>query len=111
MRPVDRLLDAVGLEERRALLPQLHALDELGRGAREEGDQALVLLGVVDHGALEVLGEDVAHHAHGEVGLLEDQARAPAWSDALVEDLVELEEVLQLALEVLALGAVARPCG
>jgi hypothetical protein len=108
---VDRLLDAVGLEERRALLPQLHALDELGRGAREERDQALVLLGVVDHRALEVLGEDVAHDAHGQVGLLEDQARRGRGLHALVEDLVELEEVLQLALEVLALGAVGGRCG
>jgi hypothetical protein len=107
MRPSIAVLDAVGLEERRALLPQLDALDELGRGAREEGDQALVLLGVVDHRALEVLGEDVAHHAHRQVGLLEDQARRGRRLDALVEDLVELEEVLQLALEVLALGAVA----
>jgi hypothetical protein len=32
-----------------------------------------VLLGIVDHRALEVRGEDVAHDADREVGLLEDQ--------------------------------------
>ena len=68
-----------------------------------------MLLGVVDDRALEVRGEDVAHDADGQVGLLEDQVRAP-WSPStrLPSDLVELEQVLHLALEVLALGAVGR---
>ena len=100
--PVDDLLDAVGGEQRRLLLVELDAVDELGRGAREERDEALVLLGIVDDRALEVLGEDVAHDAHREVGLLEDEARRGRLRDALVEHLVQLEEVLQLALEVLA---------
>ena len=65
-----------------------------------------MLLGVVDDGALEVGGEDVAHDPDREVGLLEDEARRGRGLDALLEDLVQLEQVLQLALEVRALGAV-----
>ena len=68
----------------------------------------MVLPGVVDHGALEVLGEDVAHDADREVRLLEDERRGVGLLDAAVEHLVELEEVLQLALEVRALRAVGR---
>ena len=68
-----------------------------------------MLLGVVDDRALEVRGEDVAHDADREVGLLEDQRRARVrLLDALLEHLVELEQVLQLALEVRARGAVRR---
>ena len=72
---------------------------------REERDEPVVLLLVVDDRALEVLGEDVAHDADRQVRLLEDERRRRRGLDALLEDLVELEEVLQLALEVLALGA------
>ena len=68
----------------------------------------MVLLGVVDDRALEVLGEDVAHDADREVGLLEDQRGRRGLLDALLEHLVELEQVLQLALEVRALRAVGR---
>ena len=64
------------------------------------------MLLVVDDRALEVLGEDVAHDAHREVGLLEDERGRLRVLDALDEHLVELEQVEQLALEVLALGAV-----
>ena len=103
---LDRLVDAVGLEQRLLLLPQLDALDQLGGGAREERDQALVLLLVVDDRALEVRGEDVAHDAHRQVGLLEDEIRGDRVLDAFAEHLVQLVQVLQLALEVLALGAV-----
>ena len=66
----------------------------------------MVLLLVVDDRALEVRGEDVAHDAHRQVGLLEDQVRGGRLLDALDEHLVQLVQVLQLALEVLALGAV-----
>ena len=68
----------------------------------------MVLLLVVDDRALEVLGEDVAHDAHRQVRLLEDQRRRRRRLDALLEDLVELEQVLQLALEIRSLGAVRR---
>ena len=85
--------------------PQLDLLDELGRGAREERDQPVVLLLVVDDRALELAGVDVAHDAHREVGLLEDQRRRLGVLDALLQHVVELEQVLQLALEVGALGA------
>src|SRR5918995_236135 len=106
---LDDRLDAVGLEQRLLLgLPQLHAVHELRRGAREERDQPMVLLGVVDDRALEVLGEDVAHDADREVGLLEDQGGRGRLGDALLEHVVELEEVLQLALEVRPLRAVRR---
>ncbi len=68
----------------------------------------MVGLGVVDHGALEVLREDVAHDTDREVGLLEDERGRLGLPHALLEHLVELEQVLQLALEVLAGGAVRR---
>ena len=73
----DRRVDPVGLEQRLAgpWLPQLDALDQLGGGAREERHEPVVLLLVVDDRALEVLGEDVAHDAHRQVGLLEDEVR------------------------------------
>ena len=71
----------------------------------------MVLLLVVDDRALEVGGEDVAHDADREVGLLEDQLRRRRLLDALLQDLVELEQVLQLALEVLRAWRRARRCG
>ena len=72
--PVDDRVDAVGLEQRvLGLVVELDAVDQLGRGAREERHQPVVLPLVVDDRALEVLGEDVAHDTHAEVRLLEDQ--------------------------------------
>src|ERR1700683_3502212 len=103
--PVDRLVHAVGLEQRLRALPQLHALDQLGRGAREERHQPVVLLLIVDDRTLGVRGEDVAHDAHREIGLLEHQIRGRRILHAFVEHLVELVQVLELAFEVLALGA------
>ena len=108
---LDDVLDAVGLEQRRGVLVELDAVDELGRGAREEGHQPVVLLLVVDERALEVGREDVAHDADREVGLLEDELRRGGLLDALLQDLVELEEVLQLALEVRRAWRPRRPCG
>src|SRR6185437_4086699 len=102
----DRLVDAVGLEQRLLLLPQLDALDELGGRAGEERDQTVVLLLVVYDRALEVRREDVTHDAHGQVGLLKDQIRGGRVLDALDQHLVQLVQVLQLAFEILALGAV-----
>ena len=63
-----------------------------------------MLLGVVDHRALEVGGEDVAHDAHRQVGLLEDERRRMALGHALLQHLAELEQVDELALQVGALG-------
>ena len=68
----------------------------------------MVLLGVVDDRALEVGGEDVAHDADRQVGLLEDERRRRRLLDALLQHLVELEQVCELALEVPAGGAVGR---
>ena len=67
----------------------------------------MVRLRVVDDRALEVGGEDVAHDADRQVGLLEDERGRLGLVDALLEHLVELEQVLQLALEVLRACA---PC-
>lgn len=101
-------LDAEALEQGLVLLPQLDAVDQLGRGAREERDEPLVLLLVVDDRALEVVGEDVAHDADREVRLLEGEIRRLRLLDAVAQHVVELEEVLHLALEVLAPGAEGR---
>ena len=98
-------VEAEALEQRLLVLVELDALDQLRAGALEERDEAVVLLLVVDERALEVGAEDVAHDAHGEVGLLEDHRGRGGLGGALAEDLVELEEVLDLALEVLLLGA------
>jgi hypothetical protein len=53
-----------------------------------------------------VLGEDVPHHSYRQVGLLEDEIRGEGILDAFAEHLVQLVQVLQLAFEVLPLGAV-----
>ena len=65
----------------------------------------MVLLGIVDDRALELRRVDVAHDADRQVGLLEDERRCRRLRDALLEHLVQLEQVQQLALEVGALGA------
>ncbi len=64
-----------------------------------------MLLGIVHDRALELGREHVAHDANREVGLLEDQRRRGRLFDALLEHLVELEQVQQLALQIGALGA------
>ena len=75
---------------------------------REKNDtQAVVLLGVIDDRALEFLGVDVAHDADREVGLLEDERRGAALRDSLLEHLVQLEQIQELALEIGALGALS----
>ncbi len=66
----------------------------------------MVLLLVVHDRPLEVGGEDVPHDPHREVCLLEDQLRGGGFLDAFLQHLVELVQVLELALEVLALGPV-----
>src|SRR5690348_15841298 len=68
----------------------------------------MVLLGVVEDRALEVRAEDVALHADREIGLLEDQCRRGRLAHALLQGLVELEQVLQLALEIRPRRAVRR---
>src|SRR5436190_2046939 len=89
----------------RVLVVELEPVEQLRRGPREERLEALVLLLVVHDRALELRAEDVAHHAHREVGLLEDHRGRGRLLRALLEDLVELEEILHLALEVVARGA------
>ena len=68
----------------------------------------MVLLLVVDDRLLELAGEDVARHAHRQVRLLEDHLGRLRLLRALLEHVVELVEVLDLALEVLARGALRR---
>ena len=68
----------------------------------------MVLLGVVDDRALEVRGEDVADDADRQVGLLEHERGRGGLRDALLQHLVELEQVGELALEVGARRAVRR---
>src|SRR5215213_3728054 len=68
----------------------------------------MVLLGIVDHGAVELLGEDVAQHADREVGLLEDHGRGLHLPAALLDDLVQLVQVREVALEVGLRGALRR---
>ena len=67
-----------------------------------------MLLLVVDDRAVELAGEDVARHAHRQVGLLEDHRRGGRLLGPLLEHVVQLVQVLDLALEVLALGALRR---
>jgi hypothetical protein len=68
----------------------------------------VVLLSVVDDRLLELAGEDVPRHAHRQVGLLEHDCRRRDLPRALLKHVVELVEVLDLTLEVLALGALRR---
>ena len=68
----------------------------------------MVLLLVVDDRTLEVLAEDVAHDTDREIRLLEDQRGRRRLPYALLEGFVELEQVLQLALEIRPRGAVRR---
>jgi hypothetical protein len=64
-----------------------------------------VLLLVVDDRGLELALQHVTQHAHREVGLLEDQRRRLDVLRAALEHLVELVQVVDLALEVVLLGA------
>src|SRR5215211_3692249 len=65
----------------------------------------MVLLLVVDDRLLELAREDVARHAHRQVRLLEDHLRRLGFLGTLLEHVVKLVEILDLALEVLALRA------
>ncbi len=64
-----------------------------------------MLLLLVDDRLLELAREDVARHSHREVGLLEDHRGRLRLLPALLEHVVQLVQVLDLALEVLALRA------
>jgi hypothetical protein len=104
-RALQHLLHAVALEQRLVAGVELDALHQLGRGPGEERHQPVVGVLVVDDRALELGGEDVADHAHRQVGLLEDHRRRLGLLHPLLQHLVELVEVAQLALEVDPLGA------
>jgi hypothetical protein len=67
-----------------------------------------VLLGVVDHGAVELLGQHVAQDADREVGLLEDQGGGLDLLGAALHHLVQLVQVVEVALEVALARALCR---
>ena len=90
------------------LLPQLDPLDERGTGPRQERNQSVMLLGVIDDRPLELVREDVAHDAHREIGFLEDQRRSRRLGHTALEHLTELEQVEELALQVGSSGALGR---
>ena len=106
---LDRVLDAVLLEQWLVLVVVvLEPVEQLRRSPREEGLEPVMLLLVVHDRLLELAREDVARHPHRQVGLLEDHLRRLRLLGALLEHVVELVEVLDLALEVLARGALGR---
>ena len=103
---LDRVLDAVLLEERVVLVVVgLEPLEQLRRRPVEEGLEPVELTGVVHDRLLELAREDVARHAHRQVCLLEDHRGRLRLLAALLEHVVELVQVLDLALEVLARGS------
>ena len=99
------LLGAFALEERLGAVVRLDLVDELRRGALEEARHPLVLLLVVDDRLVELGRQDVAKDANREVGLLEDQVRALHLLAAALDDLGQLVEIGEVALEVLLLRA------
>ena len=73
---LDRVLDAVLLEQRLVLVVVgLEPLEQLRRRPVEEGLEPVVLARVVHDRLLELAREDVARHAHRQVGLLEHHRR------------------------------------
>ena len=74
-RRADLLLDAERLHQRLALLVADDALDHVRRGLLQVADDPLVGAVVVDEQPLEVAGEEVAHDAQRQLGLLVDQRR------------------------------------
>ena len=70
-----------------------------------------MLLLVVDDRALELTRVDVAHDAYREVRLLEDERGHRRRLHALLQNVVELEQVLQLTLEISAHWRPRQRCG
>src|SRR4051812_37170049 len=100
---VERLLDVPLLEHALLVLVELDAVGELRRGPLQELRDPLVLLGVVDDRALELLDEDVADDADREVGLLEDHLADVRLVRPLGDHLVEAVQIRDLSREVLLL--------
>jgi hypothetical protein len=86
---------------------ELESVEQLGRRPGEEAHETAMRLLVVHDPALELLGEDVADDPHREVCLLEDHRGRRRLLGPLLDDLVELVQIADLALEVLA----RRPLG
>src|SRR5829696_8494712 len=103
---LDRVLDTVLLEQRLVVvLVELEPLEQLWRRPVEEGLEPVVLPRVVHDRPLELAREDVPRHAHRQIRLLEDHGRRGSVLGALPEHIVQLVQILDLALEVLARGA------
>ena len=101
-------VDAVGLEERRALLVARDALGHVRRRLLEVAGDAPHRLVVVDERALEVLGEEVADDAERQLGLGVDEARRGRLLRARLDLLPELLEEAHVALDVLRRRAFRR---
>ena len=100
-RGADLGVDAERLHQRRLVLVPDHALDHVRRGLLQVADDALVGTVVVDHRALEVTGEEVAHDAQRQLGLLVDELGRLRGLGAGLDRLPEALEEDEVALDVL----------
>ena len=87
-RRLDDLLDAVAFEQRLLVGVHLDPLEQVRRRSLEERGEPPVLLVVVDDRPIELRREDVAHHTHREVGLLEHHRRCRRLGRPLLQQLV-----------------------
>ena len=104
---LDLGLDAVLLEKGRRLPVELHLLDELGLDLVEELDDALVLLVVVHEERREVLPEDVARGAEGEVEVAVEEGGRARPLRLLPDLLPELRQVASVGGELLGAPSLA----
>ena len=96
------------VEERRHTLVAVHPAREPRHQVGDELDDALVVLGRVDHQAVDVGGEQVAHRAEHQVEVLVDEGRGSGRGCLLVDPRPQLGEEADVVVD-LALGhALAR---
>src|SRR5206468_1531769 len=105
-RRADLGVDAARLEERRLLLVAVDALEHVRRRLLEVADDALVRSLVIDLRRDEVAGEEVAHDAERQLGLLVDEARRLRRLRPGLDRLPETLQEDEVALDVLGGGAV-----
>ncbi len=94
-------VDAEGLEERRLLAIAVNALDHVRRGLLQVADDPAVGPVVVDLSADEVAGEEIAHDAKRELGLLVDELGRGGFLGLGLDRLPEALEEDEVALDVL----------
>ena len=104
-RRLDLLLDAERLHQRLALLVARDPLRHVRRGLLQIADDPLVRAVVVDEQPLEVAGEEVAHDAQRQLGLLVDQRRRLRVLRLRLDRLPEALQEVEVALDVLGGGA------